>query len=75
MVIEILKVTPFSLLCHESNDRGDSVKLLTILVRLFDPTNKIIVTHHLETVGITDLTAEGTLVRILQNYNVPLTTL
>ena len=32
-VIEILRVTPFSLLC------GDSIKLLTILVRLYDYVN------------------------------------
>lgn len=58
-VIEQLKVALYSLLCDESNDRSDTVKLLTVLVRLFDTTHQITVTRHLETVGITDLTAEG----------------
>ena len=31
-VINTLQVSPFNLLCDESNDKGDSVKLLTILV-------------------------------------------
>ena len=77
-VVEILKVSPFSLLCDESNDRGDSVKLLTILVRLYDPGNQIIVTRHLETVGITDLTADGifsAIAQTLQKYNVPFSNL
>lgn len=47
-VIDIVKCTSFSLLCDESNDRGDSVKLLTILVRFFDPVGEIVVTRHLD---------------------------
>ena len=48
-VVDIVKCTAFSLLCDESNDRGDSVKLLTILVRFFDPVREIVVTRHLDT--------------------------
>ena len=73
-VTELLKMSPFSLLCDESNDRGDSVKLLTVLVRFFDPSHEIVVTRHLDTVGLTDLTAEGifsALVQTLHKYNVP----
>ena len=44
------------LLCDESNERGDSVKLL---IRVFEPENGKIVTRHLDTNGITDLTADG----------------
>lgn len=44
--------------CDESNDRGDQCKLLTVLVR-FDPNIDSIATRHLESVGITDFTAEG----------------
>ena len=64
-VLEIIRLAPFSLLCDKSNDRGDSVKLLTVLARLYDHLNEVFVTRHLETVDITDLTAEGV-------YNVPL---
>ena len=48
-----------NLLCDESNDKGDQVKLLTILLRIFafEPLNSIVVTRHLDT--IVDLFAEG----------------
>lgn len=71
-VIDIVKSTAFSLLCDESNDRGDSVKLLMLLVRFFDPVREIVVTRHLDTVGITDLSAEGiftALAETVQKYN------
>ena len=77
-VVESLKTTPFNLMCDESNDKGDRCKLLTILVRLFDSRTESIVTHHLETVGITDFTAEGifsALKDTLEKYNLPLTNL
>ena len=73
-VIDLVKTSPFNLLCDESNERGDAVKLLTILVRVFEPNNGIIVTRHLETVGITDLTADGiftALEETLQKYQLP----
>ena len=73
-VIDSLKSTPFNLMCDESNDKGDQCKLLTILVRSFDANTDSIVTRHLETVGITDFTAEGifsALKDILERYNLP----
>lgn len=36
---------PFSLLCDESNDKGSQVKLLTILIRLYDAQNGLVVTR------------------------------
>ena len=45
-VIELAKSSPFSLLCDESNEKGNQVKLLTILIRIFDPCNSIVVTRH-----------------------------
>ena len=39
--------------------RGDAVKLLTILVQVFESDNGSIVTRHLDTIGIADLSAEG----------------
>ena len=58
-VVESPKSTPFNLACDESNDKGDLCKLLTVLVRFFNISTESIVTRHLETVGITDFTAEG----------------
>ena len=58
-ILELAKAAPFNLLCDESNERGDQVKLLTILVRLYDPAGGMVVTRHIDTVGITDLSAEG----------------
>ena len=58
-ILELAKATPFNLLCDESNERGDQVKLPTILVRLYDPAGGMVVTRHVDTVGITDLSAEG----------------
>ena len=59
LLTNLLKISPFNLLCDESNNRGASVRLLTILVRLFDPHYEVVVTKHLDIVGMTDLTAEG----------------
>ena len=59
VVISNLLKMPFSLLCDESNDRGASVKLLTILVRSYESERGCIATRHLDTIGITDLTATG----------------
>ena len=58
-ILELAKAAPFNILCDESNERGDQVKLLTILVRLYDPAGGMVVTRHVDTVGITDLTAGG----------------
>ncbi len=52
-VVESVRDSPFSLLCDESNEKGDSVKLLTILVRFYDVDRGSVVNRHLETVGIT----------------------
>ena len=63
-------------MCDESNERGDQCKLLTVLVRLFDSNTDIIVTRHLETVGLADFTAEGILSALkdtLERYRLPLT--
>ena len=51
--------SPYSLLCDESNDRGDSVKLLTVLVRAYESSNGVTRTRHLETVAIADLSSSG----------------
>ena len=42
--------TPFSLLCDESNEKGDSVKLLTVLIRSYESSHGCISTQHLHTV-------------------------
>ena len=50
------------------------MKLLTMLVRFFDPCDSSIVTRHLETIGITDCSAEGIFVGLketLDRYNIP----
>ena len=36
-IIVSLKSTEFNIMCDKSNDRGDQCKLLTVLVRFFDP--------------------------------------
>ena len=46
-------------MCDESNDRGDSVKLVTVLVRAYESSNGVIRTRHLETVAIADLSSSG----------------
>ena len=46
-------------MCDESNDRGDQCKLVTVLVRFFDPKRETVATRHLQTNGITDFTADG----------------
>ena len=58
-IIDLLKCTPINLMCDESNDRGDQCKLFTVLVTYFDPNMDSVDTRHLETVGITEFTAEG----------------
>ena len=58
-IVDRVKISSFSLFCDMSNERGDSVKLLTILVQVFEPESGKIVTRHLDTIGITDLTANG----------------
>ena len=70
-VVENVRTGPYSLLCDESNDRGDLVKLLTVLIRAYEPNNNQIRTRHLETVGISDLTADGifkTLEEIIEKH-------
>ena len=56
-VVENARNVPFSLLCDESNEKGDSVKLLTILIRSYECDRGSIATRHLDTVGITGMTA------------------
>ena len=58
-VVSMVRGAPFNLLCDESNERGDSVKLLTVLVRFFDEATATIATRHLDTIGITDCSAQG----------------
>ncbi len=58
-VVSLARLSPYNLLCDESNDKGDSVKLLTVLIRIFEPHNQRISTRHLDTIGITDLSADG----------------
>lgn len=58
-VVDRAKVFSFNLLYDESNERGDSVKVLTVFVRVFEPQNGKIITRYLDTIGITDLTACG----------------
>ena len=58
-IIDSLKCTEFNLMCDESNDRGDQCKLLTVLVIFFEPSTESVATRHLETIGITDFTADG----------------
>ena len=74
-LIESIREHPFNLLCDESNERGDSVKLLTILVRFFDlSSSSLIVTRHLDTIGITDCSAEGVyagLKQTLERFQIP----
>ena len=73
-IIDTIREHPFNLLCDESNERGDSVKLLTILVRFFDIANSLIVTRHLDIIGITDCSAEGVYVGLketLEKFRVP----
>ena len=48
---------PFSLLRDESNEKGDTVKLFTILIRSYKCENSSVVTRHLDIVGITCVTA------------------
>ena len=54
-IIDSLKCTEFNLMCDESNDRGDQCRLLTILVRLFEPRTETVATRHLQTIGITNI--------------------
>ena len=73
-IITLLQSSPINLLCDESNERGGSAKLLTVLVRVYDPERSIIATRHLDTVSITDLSAEGIFTALkgtLEQYNIP----
>ena len=73
-VVDVAGISPFNFLCDESNARGDAFKLLTVLVRVFDSSNDSVVTRHLDTIGITDLSAEGIfsgLKETLQMYHLP----
>ena len=77
-VVSSLRVGPFNLLCDESNERGDSVKLLTILVRFFDPATTTVATRHLDTIGITDCSVQGVfdgLQQTLSHHRIPPTNL
>ncbi len=56
-IVENVRNVPYSLMCDESNEKGDSVKLLTILIRTFECEHSSIATRHLHTVGITGMTA------------------
>ena len=44
-VVESVRDSPFSLLCDESNEKGDSVKLLTILVRFYECDRGSVASH------------------------------
>ena len=44
---------PFSLLCDESNEKGDTVKLLTIRMRSHECEISSVVTRHLDTACVT----------------------
>ena len=62
-------------MCDESNERGDECKLLTILVRLYDPSMQKVVTRHLDTICITDFTADGlftSLTNSLSEHDIPI---
>ena len=52
-------MSPYNLLYDEFNERGDKVKLLTILVSIYEPSTGSIVTRHLDTISIVDFTAIG----------------
>lgn len=56
-VVLSVRAAPFNLLWDESNEKGDSVKLLKILVPSFDQAITTIATCHLDTIGITDCSA------------------
>ena len=73
-VVDVARASPFNLLCDESNERGDAVKFLTVLVRVYEADNANVVTRHLDTIGITDLSADGIfcgLEETLEKYNLP----
>ena len=58
-VVDTAESLSFSLLCDESNERGDTEKLLMILVRIFEEAHGQVTARHLETVGIVDFSANG----------------
>ena len=71
----MLQSSPYNLLCDESNERGDLTKLLTILVRFYDPVQRVITTRHIDTVGIQDLTTQGIFTALkdtIERYGIPL---
>ncbi len=70
-VIENIREVPFSLMCDGSNEKGDSVKLLNVLVA-FDCNNSSISTRHLHSIGITGMTASDifeSIKGVLDMYN------
>ncbi len=78
LIIECVRCSPFHLLCDESNERGDTVKLLTVLIRFFDPQKEVVATRHLDTVGIIDLSAKGifdSIKSLLEKYKLPFSNL
>ena len=77
-MLEQARFVPFNLLCDESYERGDKVKLLTILAWLYNSSWGTVVTRHIDTVGIIDLTAEGiytALKTALEAYRLPFSNL
>ena len=73
-VIQMAQKATFNLLCDESNNKGASAKLLTVLVCFFDSINGVVATRHLDTVAIIDLTANGIFAGLegtLQKYGIP----
>ena len=57
---------------------GTQKKLLTVLIQAYAPHNSVIATWHLDTIGITDLTADGIFMALketLQKYHLPFSNL
>ncbi len=74
LIIECVRCSPFHLLCDESNERGATVKLLTVLNRFFEPQKEVVATRHLDTVGIIDLSDKGiydSIKSLLEKYKLP----
>ena len=68
-VISSLRVGPFNLLCNELNERGNSVKLLTIVMQFFEPVTATVATRLLDTIGITNCSAQGVFVGLKQTLS------
>ena len=56
-IVENIWNVPYSLLCDESNEKGDSVKITYYTNRAFECEHSSISTRYLYTVGITGMTA------------------